>query len=281
MLRYSLAILLIPSAAGLPAATASQGQRLLADAADVRLDEGDFASACLVAGGTNDPSELAELRSQWNSLRERIDTAAARDLPPGDLARKLHAMLHSEVLIGNYRADASDLRPAIRGGDFNCLSAAALYWDLATEAGIDLEIWSRPGHVYLVEPGSGIVIEPGSKSWGTVPPVNDSLGRPNAARQITPLQLVGKFYYNRGLTLLQQARHAEGLDCIRASLQLDPGDREARGNLLAGLNNWAVTLCGQERFSEARLLIEQGLAIDAAYGPLVANARYVRAHRSP
>ena len=280
MLRYSLAILLIASAAGLPAAAATQGQRLLADAADGRLDEGDFASACLIAGGTSDPSELAELRSRWSGLQERHDLVAARDSSPVELARELHAILHSQVLIGNYRADASDLGPTIRGGDFNCLSAAALYWDFAAQAGIPLQIWSRPGHVYLLEPDSGLVIEPGSRSWGSRSPASVSRQHVTAARQITPLQLVGKFYYNRGLTLLQQGRHAEGLECIRASLQLDPGDREARRNLLAGINNWAVTLCGQDRFAEARLLIAQGLAIDAAYAPLVANARYVQARLS-
>jgi len=280
MLRSSLAILLIASAAGPPAAAATLDQRLLVDAADGRLDDFDFASACLIAGGMSDPSELAELRSRWCELQQRIDLAAAREVPPGDLARELHAALHAEILVGGYRSDASDLRTAIRGGDFNCLSAAALYWDLAAQAGIALEIWSRPGHVYLVQPDSSITIEPGSKPCGTLPPVNDSLGRPNAARQITPLQLVGKFYYNRGLTHLQQARHAEGLACVRASLRLDAGDREARGNLLAGLNNWAVALCGQDRFAEAGLLIEQGLAIDAAYAPLVANARYVQARSS-
>ena len=268
MLRLSLSLLLTVSAAGVPAPVASHDQRLLADAADGRLDDFDFTTACLIAGGTSDPAALAEWQSQWRELWERIELAEAHEL---------HRALHSKVLVGDYRSNASDLESAIRGGDFNCLSAAALYWDLAAQVGIPLQIWSRPGHVCLLEPESGLVIEPGSRSWGSRSPASVSRQNVSASRQITPLQLVGKFYYNRGLLLLQQGRHAEGLACIRASLRLDPGDREARGNLLAGLNNWAVTLCGQDRFAEAGLLIEQGLAIDAAYAPLVANARYVQA----
>lgn len=271
MLRISLAILLTASVAGLPAAAASPDQRLLADAADGRLDNVDFATACLIAGGTGEPTELVAMQSQWSELRGQIDVAGLRDL---------HTALHSQILAGHYRADASDLGSAIRAGDFNCLTAAALYWDLAAQAGISLQIWSRPGHVYLLEPASGLVIEPASRSWGSLP-ASPLPQHTSAARQITPLALVGKFYYNRGLKHLQQGQHAEGLACIRASLRLDPGDGEAQRNLLAGLNNWAVALCGQERFAEAGRLIEQGLAIDPGYPPLVANARYVRAHRSP
>jgi tetratricopeptide (TPR) repeat protein len=277
MFRLSLAILLTAAVADTPAAAASLDQQLLADAADGRLDEFDFVSACLIAGGTSDSAEFLELRSRWANLQRRRGAFAAGHLSAAHLARELHAVLHAEIFAGNYRSDASALALAIRGGDFNCLSATALYWELASQAGIDLEIWSRPGHVYLVEPDSGIAIEPGAKSWGIHSPAGNSR-RPTApSRHITPLQLVGKFYYNRGLMLLQQARHAEGLACIRASLRLDPGDREARGNLLAGLNNWAVALCEQERFNEARLLIEQGLATDPDYLPLVANARYLQA----
>lgn len=231
MLRLTLSILLV-AAAGESAADSTLDQRLLADAADGTLHDFDFISACLIAGGVSDPAELSE-------------------------ARELHARLSSPILTGSYQADASDLRQTIRTGNYNCLSAAAIHWERSRRAGVELQIWSRPGHVWLVDPAGAIA--------------HDS-----AARQITPLALVGKFYYNRGLMLLQAGRHADGLTCMRNALRLDPADREARGNLLAGLNNWAAALCGQERFAEARALIEQGLAIDADYAPLVANARYVQ-----
>jgi tetratricopeptide (TPR) repeat protein len=278
--RCCLAIFLTGVLAGESARCQSLNERLLADAADRRLDDFDFVSAYLIAGGVTDARELAELHSQFEELRQRIDPAAIRALPVGVRAQELRARLHSQILVGSYRQEASDLRLAIRCGDYNCLSAAAIYWALAEEAKIELEIWSRPGHVYLARPGSRERIEPGSAAWNVSALENlpDSPAPP--ARRITPLQLVGKYYYNRGLVWLQEGRHAEGVELIRTSLRLDPQDREARGNLLAGLNNWAVALCCDERFAEAGRLIAQGLAIDDGYAPLVANDKYVRSQAS-
>jgi tetratricopeptide (TPR) repeat protein len=279
MLRASLAILLAATSASAAHAGAQPlDQRLLADAGDGRLDALDFPTSCLVAGGTSDRNQLAELRSRWADLCLQADRADLRDMPALERAKALHAWLHAEILVGRYCETASDPRQALLAGDYNCLSAAAIYWDLCDQAGIELEIWSRPGHVYLCHPESGEFIEPASRQWRSSPPASEAAQAQAPARRITPLALVGKFYYNRGLTLLQQGQHAAGLACIRASLRLDPADREARGNLLAGLNNWAAALCEQQRFTEARLLIDQGLAIDNRFPPLVANARYVQAN---
>jgi tetratricopeptide (TPR) repeat protein len=279
-LRCCVAIFLAGIVPGESARGQSPGERLLADAADRRLDDFDFVSACLIAGGVTDARELAALHSQFQGLRQRIDFAAIRALPAGDRALELHARLHAQILVGSYRQEASDLRLAIRRGDYNCLSAAAIYWSLAAEAGIELEIWSRPGHVYLARLGSRERIEPGSAAWKASADEDSAKSPAPPARRITPLQLIGKFYYNRGLVRLQEGRHAEGVELIRTSLRLDPQDREARGNLLAGLNNWAVALCRKDRFAEAQRLIAQGLAIDGGYAPLVANDKYVRSKAS-
>jgi tetratricopeptide (TPR) repeat protein len=278
MLRACFAIFLAAtSLGGAHAGDQTVDQRLLADAGDGRLDDIDFPAACLIAGGARDPIQLAELHSRWADLRQRADRADLGHLPALEQAKALHARMHAEILVGRYCEVASDPGQSLLAGDYNCLSAAAIYWDLCDQAGIGLEIWSRPGHVYLRDPDSGEIIEPASKQWRGRSPASASTLPATTARRIAPLALIGKFYYNRGLALLQQGNHSSGLACIRASLRLDPADREARGNLLAGINNWAAALCEQQRFREARLLIDQGLAIDSRFPPLVANARYVRA----
>ena len=251
-------------------------QRLLADAHDGRLEQVDFLSAALIASGINNPTELAEARRQYVALAKDVQADALRHLPPAEKAGELHARLHAEVLVGDYQRDASDVRVAIRSGNYNCLSAVALFWHLSQEAELDVRIVSQPGHVYLVNAASGERIEPASPNW--TPDWNEKRysRSPCTPRRITPIQLLGKFYYNRGVLLLQQGGYAEGLALIKTSLALDPDDREAQGNLVAGLNNWAVALGREKRFAEARELIEQGLVVDRNFQPLVANLRYVQ-----
>jgi tetratricopeptide (TPR) repeat protein len=179
------------------------------------------------------------------------------------------------VLTGEYRQEASDVRLALERGDYNCLSALVIYWQLSREANLDLQIWSRPGHVYLVNAANGERIEPASPNWFQQGAETADVPMDAASRQITSTQLLGKFYYNRGVIALRQGQYAEGLRLVRTSLALDPHDREAHANLLAGLNNWAAALYRQSRYAEARELIEQGLAIEPRFAPLVANERLV------
>jgi tetratricopeptide (TPR) repeat protein len=243
--------------------------RLLADAADGELDEHDFISAGLIAGGVTDGRELA----RWMSIYGELRLAALASLKGSSLNERLAAMksaLHERILVGRYMASASDLRTTIARGDYNCLTALAIHWDLCNHVGLSLEICSQPGHVNLrlVE---GIEIEPSAGRR-----LADSASRACESRRLTPIELLGKFYYNRGVDKLRDGRFAEGLALLETSLQLDPADRDARENLLAGLNNWAVEHCRQRRYDLAAPLIERGLSMEPAFAPLVANERLVR-----
>jgi hypothetical protein len=191
-----------------------------------------------------------------------------------------------------YQATATDLRTALSRGDFNCLSALALYLDLCQAAGLELEIWLLPGHVCLRCPESDLGwIEPGVQqprrilqlNPGKKPPIRDGGARvpsrptiSDQARQITQVELLGKFYYNRGVLRLRERQFADGLALLQTGLRLDSADRDARENLLAGINNWAVEQCRAKHYSRASELIEQGLTLDAAFAPLIANQRLVR-----
>jgi len=236
----------------------------------------DFISDCIVAGGASDRCESAHVFGQYEELRNRVAPTALRNLPARERLTELHALLHAQILIGDYRQDASDLRQTFSSGDYNCLSAAAIYWQLAREAGIELEIWSLPGHVFVRSPAPDLlIIEPAGATW----PAGETKPPPAAsgARQLAPLELVGRFYYNRGVLALERGEHSLGVGLLRQSLSLDPQDAEAQTNLLAGLNNWAVEQCRQERYAAANALIRQGLAIDRDFAPLLANQRFIRA----
>jgi hypothetical protein len=241
-----------------------------------RLNGGDFFTAALIASGVEDACELGGWVDCYAERRNQLlsDIPASSSL---DRLRAIHAALHEQILVGKYEAVASDLRLALTHGDFNCLSAVAIYFDLCQAAGLDVEIWLTRGHVYLGAPyeGESVIIEPGSPHWSS-----RRLARPAVARQLPPVALLGKFYYNRGIGLLRAHQFSAGLELLKISLALDPADSDARANLVAGLNNWAVDHCRANRYHAAAPLIEQGLLLDPFFAPLVANDRLVRARLS-
>jgi len=95
-------------------------------------------------------------------------------------------------------------------------------------------------------------------------------------RQLTPVELVGKFYYNRGVQFLERQQFGAGVGLLEMSLRFDPSDRDARENLVAGLNNWAVKEYRLRRYDRAGDLIQRGLDVAPDFSPLIANQRLVR-----
>jgi tetratricopeptide (TPR) repeat protein len=259
-----------------PALAADVNDRLLRDARDGRLDDFDFVTAALIAGGADDECELSGWLDWHIQRRDQLLDSIPTALPTEKL-QTIHDALHDQILTGNYQVAASDLRTALSRGDYNCLSALAIYLDLGQAADLPLQIWLTRGHVFLHgdADGQAIVIEPGTPEWEA-----GRAAQRQRARQLTPVELLGKFYYNRGVELLKTGQFADGIKLLETSLELDPADRDARANLLAGLNNWAVEQLRAKRYGQAAALIEQGLLLDPSFAPLVANQQLVRARLS-
>jgi len=245
-------------------------------AGDSQISGRDFFAAALIASGVEDECELPGWIHYYAEQRQKV-LANVDSGSPADRLRAIHAALHARILTGKYQTTASDLRLALGEGDFNCLSALAIYFDLCQSAGLDVEIWMTRGHVYLCasQDGETVMIEPGSPHWNA-----RQLPSSARARQLSPAALLAKFYYNRGIGLLEDHQFAAGLDLLKTSLALDPEDGDARANLVAGLNNWAVDHCRAQRYRDAAPLIQQGLLLDPCFAPLVANERLVHARLS-
>ena len=265
-----LALCLGWSSAAAASGLAPLDEALLADARDGSLDRFDLPSACLIAGGVADERELAVHRQQLADACAAAVRTTPRNSPRDERAGQLLQAMHSRVLAGNYDRTASDLRRALAAGDYNCLSALVIYHELCSQAGVPLTLWAVPGHVY------GQVgrtrIEPTCRQWPPPSSAADSVGPP---RQLTPLALVGRFYYNRGIQLLEQRQFEAGVAAMQAACKLDPDDADARENLLAGLNNWAIELSHENR-PAAVALVARGLEIDPGFAPLLACERHLR-----
>src|SRR5690606_16443754 len=78
-------------------------------------------------------------------------------------------------------------------------------------------------------------------------PARRQLSGPVHFTPITDVQLVARVYYNRGVTRLRAKKFAQAVALTKASLRIDADNTIAHGNLLAGLNNWALDDCSQGR----------------------------------
>jgi len=92
---------------------------------------------------------------------------------------------------------------------------------------------------------------------------------------LSDIELLGKVYYNRGVSQLEAHEYATAIALLKTSLALDPQDEPARNNLLAANNNWALALCDAGDFAGAADKLAAGRAIDTQYGPLQTNDLYV------
>jgi hypothetical protein len=257
----------------LPARAATLTERLLSDARDRQLDDFAFPGAVLIASGTQTGDEIKKFTDVYVVVRAGI----LSQLPSGtaiDRLKAIHSAAHRCILTGSYRESCSDLRMTFTTGDFNCLTSLAVCYDLCQSAGLDVQPMLIPGHVLLAynrPNGQMNAFEPSTTEWLARP-----LTKVSGTRTLSPLELIGKFYYNRGVEQLRLSDYETGLSLLRTSLALDAADDDARANLVAGLNNWAAERAKAGRLAEAALLIEQGRALDPGFAPLIVNEQFVR-----
>jgi tetratricopeptide (TPR) repeat protein len=247
--------------------------RLLADAADGELQRHSLLRAALIAGGIADERELSDWQDCFAYLCEPLQqrTAAGETLTP----KELFAFLHSEILTGEYNAAVTTLPATLRSGNYNCLTATVLLLELGDRYQVQLEAVSTSGHIYCRHLGpEPCEIETTCPTWfqsGRTASEQPIARRFASSRNINRVQVVAKIYYNRGLALLADKQFAMALPLLERSQQLDPHDADARENLLAGVNNWALSLAEADRFAEAVQLIERGKRIEPSYPPFAAN----------
>jgi tetratricopeptide (TPR) repeat protein len=255
--RRACALVLFLSMLAAPTAGQTLTGRLVDDARDGRLDEFSFIAAALIASGVEDQAELDRWLASYAPLRSELLAAIGRP-PGGQRIGRLHAEMKEQLLLGRYDEAASDVRIALNRGDFNCLSLAAMALDLCELAQWNVQLCLTRGHVALRF-------------------TDDNSPTATGGRRLTPAEMLGKFYYNRGIERLKQQRFAEGIALLETSLQLDPYDEDARANIAAGFNNWAVDCLRAKRLAEAAGLIDRGLQFDPALAPLIANERLLQA----
>jgi tetratricopeptide (TPR) repeat protein len=279
-------------------ATVPAEARLLADAADGRLDEVPFLEAVFLANGIRSPELADELRERFQGYADRVRREVSTVRDPRQRCRAIHEWLHRHVLIGKYQADCTQISRALRHGDYNCVSATILFQLLCQTCDVPTVAVATPTHVYarLVLGPARVDVQTTCPDWfrmtsdqrRSFPATSDHFlssqerARGDRAawggadiREISDVQLLAKVYYNRGVRHLDSRRFAEAEREFRTSLLLDAADRSAQENLLATLNNWALELAEHEDYAQAAAVLHRGLCECPDYAPFQANDLHI------
>lgn len=256
---------------------------VLCDASDGRLDRWDFLSAVLVVGGTSS-QELETWRCRLQTHIEKLQRTLQAKSTDSERLACVFAYLHQEILCGGYQLQATNLALALDEGRFNCVSATILFKLLADAVGLDVKFWQSPTHAFCrVQCGdSWVPVESTCPTWleslaqhsrtrvdfteglakiGSDPTaslpilrqkgvVGTAIDLVQTGREISETQMLGTIYYNRGVDALVSRQYEFALLANLWAVKLDAENRAAQDNLLASLNNWAITLAEQGRFAE-------------------------------
>ncbi|MGD9126303.1 MAG: hypothetical protein PVH19_02900 [Planctomycetia bacterium] len=267
---------------------------LLSDARDGKFDCFTLLDAAFVAGGIHDPATRVRYQQQFDGWVKKIDIQLKdlRNHGASDplLARFIFEFMHREILTGGYELQATNLKSIFEERRFNCVSATLLYCCLAAEFDLDVRGLETVGHAMscLVLPNEQIEIESTCPRWFHLASdpkrraelVEKTIGiRPDDKtknyRLVSEVELVATIYYNRGLDMLAEGNFAGSLVANATALNLDPSNKTAHGNLLAVLNNWAISLAGSGEYLEAIGLLETGIRIDPKFATFHTNILHV------
>jgi hypothetical protein len=245
-------------------------RQLLDDAVDGKCDSLSSLRAALIASGIDQPHLLASHEQRIESLAKGLAVEAKeRGASARDRALAVLTTLHRDVLHGPFDDDCDSMAATLETGRYNCVTATLLFVELAQQLHLPCTILHAPGHVRVrIDDRTPFEIEPtcaGCFAEGKL------LAWKSQPRQISPLALAGKLYYNRGVEALRRRDHAAAIGAFDRSLWLDAEDAQARQNLLAALNNGALTLTERQEFASAKALLEQAASLDPSYPPLATN----------
>ena len=263
--------------------------RMLVDPADGKFQQFSLIEAALIASGVDRASKLESYERKYAAWLSAVRRLTKNEESPLRRLEVLFEFMHREILGGGYDAQATELTHPFDDGKFNCASATVLFTALAIDCGLNVHPIERPRHAMCAVEidGRQLVVETTCPNWFQLTSemrreaeraalVRDAATDQSASRrEIGAAALVAVIYYNRGVDLLHENRFAEAVSVNVRALGLDPENETAAGNLLASINNWALSLCAEGEYAEAAELLARGLAIAPDHEPFHTNQRHV------
>jgi tetratricopeptide (TPR) repeat protein len=265
------------------APTADQAA-LFADAADGKLEKVSFAEACLIASGVAD----ADARKTYLARIDAIEADARKAIEgaksPAEKGEKLLKFLHAGPMAKGYESKQTDLHLILDTGTFNCVSSAVLYNVIGRRLGLDLRAVEIPQHVfavlydgdtkYDVETTNARGFDPSDDNGGAKK-VTKKERHGSSRREVGEAGLAAIIFYNHGVSLTDEKKHAEAIRVNFQALGLDRTSPSAAGNALAGLTNWPLELSKAGKFEDALTVIAVSLELAPKHSGLENNHKAI------
>lgn len=246
--------------------------------------------ASIVASRPENMEKANALLREYYKVQQQVLAILSPQDTELEKASKILQFIHEELLTGGYQLERTTMENLFQGR-YNCVTATILYCSLGRQAGLKVTPVELPGHamcwVYLQD-GSRMDVETTCKEWFQYldkPAVRNKViedlilqanpgrasqdaSRQNLFQQIHPIsdeKLLAKIYYNRGVDLLAEKDFAGALEANAIALLLDSSSETTRGNLLATMNNWAISLCQEGNYAQAAELLREGIQHEPEY----------------
>lgn len=235
--------------------------------------------------------------SRWlDRLAEMLRDDLVRHCSEGHVyLRRLLERLHGTALTGGYSREATNPVEVFATGRFNCVSASIVVLEVCRRLGWEAYAVEWPGHVacrvrltgqsWLVDATVSPTVVRGSiVPWNEhcQPAMDENtvsqeawLFPSRAARVLTDAELLGIVYFNRAIDLLAAGDYKSACRAQLMAVALDPNNHQARTNLAAILNNWAVREVRSHELAKAALLLQLAHAIAPEDPTVTHNGRWL------
>lgn len=247
--------------------------------------------ASIIASHPSNPTMANRLARSYKQAETKL---LARILPADtqlQRAEKILVFMHEELMLGGYQLEQTTMENLFSNGRYNCVTATILYCCLGRAAGLEVRAVELPGHAmcWVKTERGEIDVETTCATWFQY--LDDAQTRKRVIRDlirqaqddvdtaqvraISDRELIAKVYYNRGVDFLAVKDFRAALESNAIALLLDPTSHTTKGNLLATINNWALNLCYEGKFTQSAELLRKGILEEPEYAMFRKNHVHV------